>query len=1075
MSHCSICAHENLLGARFCTECGARLDLNCRGCGAAVMPDQKFCSSCGAALSQPLLGGAELSRAPVTYTPPHLAQRILANRHALHGEKKQVTVLFCDIVGSTEIAGALGPEAMHELLSTFLKVALAEVHRFEGTVNQFLGDGFMAIFGAPLAFEDHASRAARSALAIQHAVTSHGSSATTAGWDRLQLRMGLNSGQVVVGAIGDDLRMDYTASGDTTNLAARLEALAAPGEIICGEATVRAAKGVLVTEPRAPTLVKGIAAPVTYSRLCAVNDSALSSGRSRSRFVGRETEIGVLRQALDRARGGEGSVIEIEGDAGVGKSRLMAEYNAGLDGAARVVRGHCVAYGRQAPNVPIIELVRGLCGIEREDAEAHAEAAIVRTLGSAANADLLGALLGLPVALTRTAGIDPATARGRTIQTILLLVTQAAVTTPVVLMIEDLHWADPSSLEFLAAIATLAATTRCLMVVTYRPGSAPPWSAPSNGERLNLTPLPPAEARQLADSLGVDEFTERTLTNLLTRAEGNPFFLEELVRAAAHHSDEVPGDVFDVLGARIDRLDPDDKDLLRIGAVIGREFALDVVEEVAAFTGNSRPNFERLVTRGFVEPIAGTPRFTFVHALTQEVAYNSMLAQDRKRLHSAVAVRLAANEQTSEEIARHYLHGLTPLAALPYLETSIARAIQNHTLEAAHEFFHDVLRLLEAEPATPENLARRIGLVLQQFPVFHFTHRNGEYAALIERYLPIVEQLNIPALRGPFLAQRGHRFWVAARFSESITILREAVAIATEVGDVASAAYAECMLTWSHGSLGEYDAAEVHGSAAMSWLEQCPIPVFQTFTQVGLLLARTYRGHWREALAAGELARAAGVAAQDDGLTSFGGAFWSFPAIESENYALALELGARAIKEAPTDYFRTWASAYMAVALTRSGQVEQGLSLLETFVPLARASSHIAGYQFIALFLAEARLAAGRCDEARSLAEELRREAQDMPFIVGGCERLLGEIALAEGDTATALAYFRAGNAILARSGTENVWCECQFGEGRALAVAGDAAAARECFSAALAGFERLGTLGAPERVRAALQSLALS
>ena len=1080
MTKCSKCQHESAPGARFCAECGTRLGLACPRCSAAVSTNQKFCSACGNALNAALTAGGELSNPPSSYTPAHLAQRILASRHALHGEKKQVTVLFCDIVGSTELAATLGAEDMHALLSAFLGTALAEVHRYEGTVNQFLGDGFMAIFGAPLAYEDHASRAARAALAIQRAViVAHDDLPLVAGWDSLRLRMGLNSGQVVVGAIGDDLRMDYTASGDTTHLAARLEALAAPGEIICGEATLAAAKGVLVVDTLGTVLVKGIAQPVPHYRLRAIDDHSSWIRRNRSRFVGREHEIHILRTVFERVRNGQGGVVEIEGEPGVGKSRLIAEYSSGLDSATRVVRSHCVAYGRQAPNVPIIELVRGLCGIDGGDAEPAAKAAIVRALGGADSeeADLLGALLGQREAKAKTASLDPATARGRTTQAMVRLLARAGAAAPVVLMVEDLHWADASSLDFLAALADQCSSARCLMIVTFRPGSEPPWSAQLRLERLHLAPLSLADARALIRTLeGVSDLVERALVGVLTRAEGNPFFLEELVRAAAQGSDKVPGDVFDVLDARIDRLEPDVKDWLRIGAVIGREFSLDLVEEVAGFADRARPHIETLVTRGFVEPAAGSRRFMFVHALTQEVAYNGMLTEDRRRLHTAVAERMAArisvNDQDSESIARHHLQGLDPVAALPYLDTAIERAIRHHALEAAHEFFEDALRLLEAESATPENAARRIGLLLRQFPVFHFTHRHKEYAALIERYLPIVDALGMPVLRGPFLAQRGHRLWVASRYPEAIASLSEAASICAEVGDAASAAHAECMLAWTCGNSGDCDAALTHGQASLRWLEQCPVPLLQTFTYVALLLAHAYRGRWREALDAGERAREAGVAAKDDGLASFGGGFWSFAALASGDPVRAIALAERAVAEAPTDYFRGWAAAFMAAVMVRTGKVEQGLLILEQAVALAQASSHVSGFLLIAALLAEARLMAGKSEQARILLEQLRGEAEAYPYVSGLCVQLLAEISLADGESTAALEGFRAASAVFARIDAQDALCQTRFGEGRALAAIGDVRAARVAYTAALTGFELLGTLDAPDKVRAALQAL---
>lgn len=1078
MPNCLSCGHENAPGARFCTACGVRQDACCPVCQAAIIPAQNFCSGCGSALRNSAAAGAEVGRLPVNYTPAHLAQRILASRSAIHGEIKQVTVLFCDIVGSTALAVTLGAEGMHGLLSEFFRVALAEVHRFEGTVNQFLGDGFMAIFGAPLAYEDHAARAARAALGIRRAVVSRNDSPMV-GWASLQLRMGLNSGQVVVGAIGDDLRMDYTASGDTTHLAARLQALAAPGEIICGETTITAGKGVLMSAALMPVLVKGIALPVSHFRLCGVDEAAVAAVRRRSRFVGRNSELAMLRAAFARAAASAGGVLEIEGEAGVGKSRLIAEFGDELQAMTRVVSGHCVAYGRQAPNAPVVELVRGLCGVVAGDSDDLAQRAITATLAPAGEADaiLLGALIGLPEAMASIATLDPATVRGRTIQAMLRVVALQSATAPLVIMIEDLHWADASSLEFLSALAVHSVKSQCLVVVTFRPGSEPPWSVQWRLERLRLAPLSAADARQLIQSLdGLVDMLGPTLTKVLARAEGNPFFLEELVRAAAHGSEQVPGDVVDVLTARIDRLEAEAKDLLRVGAVIGREFSLDLVEEVVGFAERARPHVEQLVARGFIEPVLGQRRCRFVHALTQEVSYSAMLSSDRKRLHTAVAERLAqrvsGSELASDDIARHFLLGVTPVRALPFLDVSIERAIRNHALEAAHEFFLEALRLHEAEAAEQDNLAQRVALLLRQFPVFHFTHRHAEYGALVERYLPLVDGLDLPPLRGAFLAQRGHRLWVKGDYALAVASLNEAVEICAAVGDAASGAHAHCMLAWTYAFMGRCEEAQAHGQAACVLLLECPVPMLKTFTQAGLTLAYAFRGRWHDALTAGEAARQAGIDAQDDGLASFGGAFWSFAAVASGDVEHGRALAERALAEAPTDYFRGWASAYLAAALTRSGAVGRALPILEQAVSLARESSHHSGYVKIALGLVEARLTAGDVGGAQALAEQLRAEAAAVPFVVGGCDQILGEIALAGGHIEPALARFAAAGATFAAIHAEDAWCQVEFARGRALAACGERDAARAAMECALAGFERLGTAGASQRVRDALEAL---
>lgn len=1080
---CSNCKQDNPTSARFCSQCGAPFALSCPACGVAVSAEQKFCMECGQRLQTPAAkpAGTELGRSPTAYTPPHLAQRILATRHAVRGEKKQVTVLFCDVVDSTVLARDLGPEAMHELLSNFFEVALSGVHHHEGTVNQFLGDGFMAIFGAPLALEDHAARAALAALAIRNAVTARRAHPPIPGWERLQVRMGINSGQVVVGAIGDDLRMDYTAVGNTTNLAARLQSAAAPDEILCGETTLAAARDAIQAANLGPVLLKGHPEPVARQQLLSAREVTSRTARRRSAFVGRGNEFLALHQAVERARDRRGGVFEIEGEPGVGKSRLMMEFLDALGDSARVVRGHCVTYGRQAPNAPIAELARALCGIGPADDAADMARAIEQALVSthADDADFLGALIGLPQSIARISGMDPATARGRTTQALAELVGQAATEQILVLVIEDLHWADASSMEYLVDVSAAVSGASALLVTTFRPGPNPSWSAGSRLERIRLAPLDRSEGESLVRGLpNGDALSDDQLQHVLARGEGNPFFLEELLLAPEHGSVEVPGDVTDVIGARIDRLDPDDKDLLRTAAVIGRGFDLDLVEDIAALRAPAQPNMERLMALGFLEPTEDARRFRFVHALTQEVAYDGMLSPDRRRWHTAVAERqaerAASAEQACEEIARHHLLGNTRRKAIPFLELAVAKAIRGHALEAAHGFFNEALGLLEAEEPTPENVARRIALVLQEFPVFHFTHRNKEYAELIERYFPIVEEVGASALRGPFLAQRGHRMWVAARYDEAVQMLEEAVRLCDEIGDPVNAAYAEFMLSWSHDWRGEFDLGEHYGNSALCRLEAVPVPLMQTYAYVALLLSHVFRGRWSAALDCGERAREVGVRAEDDGLASFGGAFWSFAALASGDANTAIKLAKRAMNEAPTHYFRDWASAYLAAALCRIGEAEQALPVLEQATELAYASAHISGYLLIALLLAEARLIAGQNDRARELAEDLHSHAETvgMPFVAAGADLVLGELALMEGRPQAACERFRAAGTRFEVIHAENALAQARFGEGRALVAQGASLAARSPLEDGLARFERLGTLQAPMQIRGVLADL---
>ncbi len=990
MPNCPSCAHDNPPTARFCVQCGQKLARQCPKCASPTNTGQRFCGECGTSLieSSPIAPGAELAPSPVNYTPPHLAQRILDNRHALRGERKKVTVLFCDVVESTALATRLGAEGMHALLSDFFTLALAEVHRFEGTVNQFLGDGFMAIFGAPLAYEDHAARAGLAAFAIRDAVMRARLNPPRTGWEAVQVRLGLNSGHVVVGTIGDDLRMDYTAAGDTTHIAARLQNVAAPDQILCSQATVDAAHGSLEVEALASVSLKGVSGPVTPLKLLAARERTTRMAQTRTEFVGRETELTDLLSFASRATAGHGAVIEIEGEPGAGKSRLMMEFAARAPEIYAPIFGQCITYGNQRPNVPIIELASGL--IRRAQRT-------VTTLTDDQR-DYLHALIGEPTALERLKTMDPATLRGRTQQALAQLLRANG---PTVLIVEDLHWADPSSLDYLRALSGALTETSTLLIVTFRPGSEPPWSPSSRLARVRLKPLS-ATACSLLLTQFAPTLTAAQQADVLTRAEGNPFFLEELIRASLV-GEPLPGDVFDVLGARIDRLAPSDKRQLRIASTIGREFSLDLLEEVSE-QASARLRIEALINLGFVESL-NARRYRFVHALTQEVAYQGMLSDERKTLHTALATRLAAKalepEQDCEDIARHYLSGLTPALALPYLEAATAKAIRVHTLEAAHMFVTEAVKLFDAEPMAPERLSRCVVYLLQAFPVFHFLHKHREYEALLKRYAPQVEALGVPALLGPFLSQLGHRAAVAGRFAEAESLLMKGLALCDEANDPVNAAHASFMLGWVHSNGGQCTLSEEFGQRALRYLEHAPIPIFLMFANVGLMLSAVFRGHWTDAVAYAQRARDVGIDNHDDGIAAFGGAFLAWVLYEKGDHEAAAKEGGRAAAIAPTDYFKGWAVTFWAAPAISLNQSGDWLAILDQAVSYSEQAGHYMGYALISLVRGEALVKLGQYSQAQIDMGALHRLAQSIPYpyVAAGTLQVQAECAAHVGES----------------------------------------------------------------------------
>jgi class 3 adenylate cyclase len=445
---------------------------------------------------------ADHAREILSYTPKHLAEKILTSRSALEGERKQVTVLFCDLANSTPIAERIGPEAMHTLLNRFFELALGEVHRYEGTINQFLGDGFMALFGAPIAHEDHARRAVLAALALQRTLKEAGLGKPYE--VRCAFRMGLNSGLVVVGSIGDNLRMDYSAIGDTTNLAARLQQLAEPGTVLVSESTTRLMQGAVRLEALAPVEVKGKTEPVPIYKVVGTlprrSPIVSRSERTLSPFVGRERELATLEALFAQVEAGQGQVVGIVAEAGGGKSRLLYEFRQRLqDKRVTYLEGRCLSYGSSIPYHPLIDILRHHCGISETDSpEAISEKVHVglREVGmdAEASAPYLLQLLGVKEGTESIAAFTPEAIRTRTFETLKQMSLKGSQQQPLIVEIEDLHWIDYTSQDYLASFVESLPGAAMLLLTTYRPGYRPPWLEKSYATQVSLPNLTPHNA-----------------------------------------------------------------------------------------------------------------------------------------------------------------------------------------------------------------------------------------------------------------------------------------------------------------------------------------------------------------------------------------------------------------------------------------------------------------------------------------------------------------------------------------------------------------------------------------------------
>jgi class 3 adenylate cyclase len=582
---------------KFCGQCGAPLQSACPACGAANPPQNRFCGQCGASLDGLAPEGSDVAE---PYTPRPPPAPIVPAKGALPGEMKQVSVLFCDIVNSTPLTERLGPEAMRDLVTAFLETSLAEVHRYGGTAPQFTGDGFLALFGAPLTHEDHVRRALLAAIAIRQALGGDGDGGAR---ERLNLpvRMGIHSGPVIFGSIGARLPMDHTVIGDTANVAARLQQAAEPGTILLSETTWLSAQGFARVEPVGPLTLKGKAEPILAYRLLGVSHRRAglreSTPARMAAFVDRESELAILNNFMRQVESGRGQVVGVVGEPGIGKSRLVAEFRRQLgEGRATWVEGRCLSYGTQIPYLLALDLLRSNWGI----GEADTPDAITDKVRSGLQAvgmdpDQDGAVLLHLLEIKDVDGTpalsNPEKVKEKAFEILRELSIKVSLRRPLVLMLEDLHWVDKVSEEFLGFLAENVRDARILLLATYRPGYRPPWIDKSYAGQTPLQPLSRDDSIHMVRSMvRVERLVELVTEEIVAKADGNPFFLEQLALHAGETRDlrsdlMVPNTIHDVVMSRIDRLPEETKQLLQTASVIGREFSLRLLRAVWKGTG----------------------------------------------------------------------------------------------------------------------------------------------------------------------------------------------------------------------------------------------------------------------------------------------------------------------------------------------------------------------------------------------------------------------------------------------------------------------------------------------------------
>jgi class 3 adenylate cyclase/tetratricopeptide (TPR) repeat protein len=1101
---CSTCQHDNPADFRFCMRCGTKLGQACPACGASLPPTSLFCGRCGLRLPSETITPSQSQSPPdsnrilAAYTPPHLQEKILRSRGALEGERKQVTILFADLKGSMELLAGRDPEEARQLLDPVLTRMMEAVHHYEGTVNQVMGDGIMALFGAPLAHEDHAVRACYAALTMQDSVKQYAAEVQRTEGIPIQVRVGLNAREVVVRSIGSDLHMDYTAVGETVHLAARMEQTAMPGSILMTAEALRLAEGYVQVEPLGPVRVKGLTEPVNAFELIGPGSVRTrlqaAVARGLTRFVGRQHELGMLRQALERAQAGHGQVVALVGEAGVGKSRLFYEFTRLQYTRAWLrLESGSISYGKATSYLPLIDLLKGFFQVESSDPERRIREKIAGKLLTLDETlmpmlPVFLSLLDISVDDPRWHDLDPPQRRERTLAAVKHLLLRESQLQPLLLLFEDLHWLDAGTQAFLDSLLDSLPTASVLLLVNYRPEYQHTWGSKTYYTQLRLDPLPPESAEELLQALLGDDPSVQPLRRLLIeRTEGNPFFLEENVRTLIETGAlvgergvyrlvqdltalQMPPTVQSVLAARIDRLPPKEKRLLQTAAVIGKDVPFSLLCAIAGSPEDTiRLGLTHLQGAEFLYETSLFPEleYTFKHALTHEVAYGSLLQERRRALHARIVAAMEqwyADRQGEqvERLAHHALRGEEWEKMVLYGRQAGAKAMARSANWEAVAYFEQALQALSHLPTSREMREQAIDLRFELRPALvPFGEMERLFTYLHEAQL-LAEALGDHRRLGQALIFMTMTFWVMGDQERALEIGQRAFSLANTLDDFSLRFLAHYSLGRIHSALGNYPQAAALDRKNVAMLKSelsrerfglAALASVASRIELGETLAEL--GAFAEGIAYAEEAIriAEAVGHPYSGCWAYRGIghLYLYKGDLSEAIPM-LERGLELCQSLNILLLFPGVASALGAAFALAGRIAEALPLLEQAVDRAPSGGPRVHLPRLIIQLGEGYLLGGRREEAVAEAQRALSIARD--YKQRGMEawtlRLLGEIdALRDpAEVEAAEAYYRQAIAIADDLAMRPLLAHCYFGLGKLRARVGQQQARAELCTA---------------------------
>jgi len=1058
-------------------------------------------------------GTGRASRRTAPPTPP-LSERVLVRARTVEGERRQVTVLFADFTEATARVAGGDPEAARQLFDPILATMIDAIRRHDGSVIHVREDGLMALFGAPVAHEDHAARACYAALSMHERVGHLAEGMRSSVGVDVQVRIGMHSGDVALRVIGDEVRLDYAAIPETTHVAARMEQASRPGTTLITPETVRLAEGFVEVAHAAAAGIYELRAPsIVRSRLRA------AIARSLSQFVGRDAEITQIGIAMDRAQSGRGQVVALVGEPGVGKSRLVFEFTRSRRAQDwLVLEATALSYGMETSYLPVIELLKAYFKIT--ELETHREirekvTGKLLTLDRAL-APILPAvltLLDVPIEDGQWQALDPPQRRARILEAIKQLLLRESRNQPVLVVFEDLHWVDAETQAFLDRLVEVLPTARLLLIVSYRPEYEQRWAHKTYYTSLRVDPLDGESVAKLLQAvLGSDPSLHEFRSILIERTEGNPFFIEEIVRALAEThvivgergryrlgktmaAIQVPSTVQAVLAARIDRLSLEDKRLLQSASVIGKDVPLVLLQAIADTSPDElHTSLRRLQAAEFLYETSLVPdvEFTFKHALTHDVAYRSLLDEPRRLLHARIVDAIEGlfggrlSEQV-ERLAHHALRGELREKAVQYLRQAGLKADARSALEDARSWFEQALGVLDALPPSRSRLEQAFDIRLELRPVLNLLGKLPQVLERLREAESLANRLRDDCRRGRVLAFMTNVHSFLGELDEAVASGNHALAIARELGDMRLRILTTTLLEMTHGYRGEYDRAIVLATDNLAALppdwtyeyfgNAAPASVYdRTFLVMNLaeigrfVEAAEYEA---EALRLAEPTHHAftlGLAHMSGAVLYLVKGDWEKARFLSERASAIMRAGNVVVLLSRAVALSAWALAQLGEASEALNRLGEGKHLLERQV--ARIPG-LLGRVYQAL--AHASLLLGQLDEARSLGNRVVESFAAQPGFVAHALHLLGNIASHPDrfDAEGAEGNYRKALALAEPRGMRPLVAHCHLGLGKLYQRTGKREQAQEHLTTATTMYREMGMTYWVEKTEAEMKKIA--